>query len=193
MELEGRSAVIAGGAGGLGGATARRLAAAGVGVVILDPNVTSAIALVTELGDRAAAVPGSSNDDGAVAAAIARARELGTFSIAVSATGVVTGVKAGSAAVTIAATDGSGITKVITITVISPTTEAPTTAPTEAPTTEPTPTTMPTTAPTEAPTTAPTNNPNPKTSDESIIVFVLIVAIAFTGGFIFLKKRAKYN
>jgi NAD(P)-dependent dehydrogenase (short-subunit alcohol dehydrogenase family) len=89
MELEGRSAVIAGGAGGLGSATARRLAAAGVGVVILDTNERQACSLVTELGDAAAAVTGNSSDDDAVAAAIARAQELGTFSIAVSATGVV--------------------------------------------------------------------------------------------------------
>lgn len=89
MELAGRSAVVAGGAGGLGSATARRLVARDVGVVVLDPDVERAGALVDELGTRAAAVAGDSNDDAAVAAAIERARALGTFSIAVSATGVV--------------------------------------------------------------------------------------------------------
>jgi NAD(P)-dependent dehydrogenase (short-subunit alcohol dehydrogenase family) len=89
MQLEGRSAVIAGGAGGLGGATARRLAALGVGVVALDPNADGGAGLMDELGDRARAVTGDSNDDDAVAAAIAVARDLGTFSIAISATGVV--------------------------------------------------------------------------------------------------------
>jgi len=78
MELAGRSAVVAGGAGGLGGAVVRRLAGHGVGVVVLDPNATGQDA-----------VAGDSNDDDAVAAAISRAQQLGTFSIAVSATGVV--------------------------------------------------------------------------------------------------------
>ena len=76
MQLEGRSAVVAGGAGGLGGATVRRLTEAGVGVVVLDP--------ATEDGIR-----GESNDDESVAAAIEAAQALGTFSIVVSATGVV--------------------------------------------------------------------------------------------------------
>ncbi|WP_436791860.1 SDR family NAD(P)-dependent oxidoreductase [Yinghuangia sp. YIM S10712] len=89
MQLEGRAAVIAGGAGGLGGATVRRLAAHGVGVVVLDPDGDRAAALAAELGDRASIVVGDSNDDDAVAAAISAARALGVFSIAVSATGVV--------------------------------------------------------------------------------------------------------
>lgn len=89
MELEGRAAVIAGGAGGLGSATARRLASAGVGVVVLDPDVDRAGALAAELGDRVEAVAGDSNDDDAVTAAVTAAQRLGLFSIAVSATGVV--------------------------------------------------------------------------------------------------------
>ena len=89
MELAGRSAVVAGGAGGLGGATVRRLAAAGVGVVVLDPNAERSKALVAELGNHVTAVTGDSNDDEAVGAAIASARSLGVFSIAISATGVV--------------------------------------------------------------------------------------------------------
>ncbi|GAB2844473.1 SDR family NAD(P)-dependent oxidoreductase [Actinocorallia aurea] len=89
MELAGRSAVVAGGAGGLGGATVRRLAAAGVGVVVLDPNEEGAVALADELGDRVRPVVGDSADDEAVHAAVAAAGELGVFSIAVSATGVV--------------------------------------------------------------------------------------------------------
>ena len=38
MELAGRSAVVAGGAGGLGGATVRHLVGLGVKVAILDPD-----------------------------------------------------------------------------------------------------------------------------------------------------------
>jgi NAD(P)-dependent dehydrogenase (short-subunit alcohol dehydrogenase family) len=89
MELDGRSAVIAGGAGGLGSASARRLASLGVGVAVLDPDAERSAALVAELGDSAAAVTGDSSDDDAVGAAIAAARSLGVFSIAISATGVV--------------------------------------------------------------------------------------------------------
>jgi NAD(P)-dependent dehydrogenase (short-subunit alcohol dehydrogenase family) len=89
MHLEGRAAVVAGGAGGLGSATVRRLAALGVGVVVLDPDRERAAALVTELGERAAAVAGDCGDDDAVTAAITAAQALGVFSIAVSATGVI--------------------------------------------------------------------------------------------------------
>jgi NAD(P)-dependent dehydrogenase (short-subunit alcohol dehydrogenase family) len=89
MEVAGRSAVVAGGAGGLGGATVRRLFALGVGVVVLDPDADRSAALVAELGPGVTAVTGDSNDDEAVDAAIAAARALGVFSIAVSATGVV--------------------------------------------------------------------------------------------------------
>ena len=41
MQFDGRSALIAGGAGGLGGATVRRLAAQGAAVVVLDPDAES--------------------------------------------------------------------------------------------------------------------------------------------------------
>ena len=87
--IAGRSAVVAGGAGGLGSATVRRLVGRGVGVVVLDPDVERSGALVDELGSQVAAVAGDSNDDDAVTAAIDRARSLGVPSIAVSATGVV--------------------------------------------------------------------------------------------------------
>lgn len=89
MDLTGRSAIIAGGAGGLGSATARRLAELGVGVVILDPADDKGTALARELGGGAGAIAGDSNDDDAVAAAIAAAQGIGVYSIAVSATGVV--------------------------------------------------------------------------------------------------------
>lgn len=89
MDLTRRSAIVAGGAGGLGGATTRHLVGLGVGAVILDPDEEKAAALVSELGDRALAVTGISNDDDTVLAAIDAAQSLGTFSIAVSATGIV--------------------------------------------------------------------------------------------------------
>ena len=87
--LEGRSAIVAGGAGGLGGATVRRLAELGAGVVILDPNEDGGRALADEIGTNAVTIVGDSNDDAAVNDAIAAAQGLGRLSIVNSATGVV--------------------------------------------------------------------------------------------------------
>lgn len=89
MRLEDRSAIVAGGAGGLGAATVRRLVEQGVAVVILDPDRERAGTLVADYDGRVFAVAGDSNDDDALASAISAARDLGMFSIAVSATGVV--------------------------------------------------------------------------------------------------------
>ena len=89
MLLEGRSAVVAGGAGGLGGATVRHLSSLGVGVVVLDPDADRASDLVGDLVGPTAVVAGDSNDDDVVAAALDAAASLGTFSLAISATGVV--------------------------------------------------------------------------------------------------------
>ncbi len=50
MELSGASALITGGASGLGAATARRLAAAGAHIVLLDLNEEQGAALAGELG-----------------------------------------------------------------------------------------------------------------------------------------------
>lgn len=88
MNLEQCSAVISGGAGGLGGATARRLAELGVGVVIFEPAAERAEALAAEIGPRAVAVTGDHLNDADVAHAIEAARGLGTFSINVNAAGV---------------------------------------------------------------------------------------------------------
>ncbi|NUU22966.1 MAG: SDR family NAD(P)-dependent oxidoreductase [Streptomycetaceae bacterium] len=89
MKLEGRSALVAGGAGGLGSATVRRLVELGVGVVVFDRNGERAAELAASLGARAVGVGGDVNSDDDVAAAIAAAQGLGTFSIAVMASGDV--------------------------------------------------------------------------------------------------------
>lgn len=89
MDLAGRSAVVSGGAGGLGGATARRLAELGVGVVVFDPNADGAAATAAEIGERAIAIAGDQNNDADVEAAIDAARRLGTYSINVNAAGVI--------------------------------------------------------------------------------------------------------
>lgn len=91
MELTGRSAIVTGGAGGLGAATVRRLVDLGVGTVVFDMNQGAADALAGELGDRAAAASGDVNDDAAVQAAVDAAQGLGRLSIVVNVAGGATG------------------------------------------------------------------------------------------------------
>jgi NAD(P)-dependent dehydrogenase (short-subunit alcohol dehydrogenase family) len=81
MDLEGRSALVTGGAGGLGSAVVRRLVEQGTGVAIFDRDLDRGAELAKELGDATVAVGGDVNDDDAVAAAIEAARSLGTFSL----------------------------------------------------------------------------------------------------------------
>jgi NAD(P)-dependent dehydrogenase (short-subunit alcohol dehydrogenase family) len=52
MRIEGASALVAGGASGLGAATARRLRAAGAEITIADLNAEKGAALAEELGAR---------------------------------------------------------------------------------------------------------------------------------------------
>jgi 3-hydroxyacyl-CoA dehydrogenase/3-hydroxy-2-methylbutyryl-CoA dehydrogenase len=73
MELEGASALVAGGASGLGEATARALVSAGARVTICDLNADKGTALTEELGDRASFVEADVSDEGAVRAAVDRA------------------------------------------------------------------------------------------------------------------------
>jgi 3-hydroxyacyl-CoA dehydrogenase / 3-hydroxy-2-methylbutyryl-CoA dehydrogenase len=89
MRIEGKSALVAGGASGLGGATVRALAAAGARVTIADVNAEKGEALVAELGDdRAAFVETDVTDGEAVAAAVGRADADGGLRISVCCAGV---------------------------------------------------------------------------------------------------------
>jgi NAD(P)-dependent dehydrogenase (short-subunit alcohol dehydrogenase family) len=81
MKLDGRAAIVTGGAGGLGSATVRRLVDAGMKVVIFDWNADGADKLAKELGDATAAVGGDASDDEAVQAAIGTAQSLGVLSV----------------------------------------------------------------------------------------------------------------
>jgi NAD(P)-dependent dehydrogenase (short-subunit alcohol dehydrogenase family) len=74
MRIDGTSALVAGGASGLGAATARRLAAGGARVTIADLNAEKGEALAQEIG--AEFVPCDVTDPEQVEAAVARAEGL---------------------------------------------------------------------------------------------------------------------
>jgi NAD(P)-dependent dehydrogenase (short-subunit alcohol dehydrogenase family) len=87
MNLEERSAIVTGGAGGLGAATARHLATIGMGVAIFDRDTDRAAELAKELGDATVAVGGDVNEDADVGAAIDAARSLGPLTLVVNIAG----------------------------------------------------------------------------------------------------------
>jgi len=87
MDLNGRSALVTGGAGGLGSATVRRLAELGLGVAVFDRDTDRGGALAKELGDGVVAVGGDVNDDDDVGAAAAAAQSVGTLSLVVNVAG----------------------------------------------------------------------------------------------------------
>ena len=87
MNLKGRSAIVTGGAGGLGSATVRHLVGSGMHVAIFDRDGDRAGELAKELGDPTIAVGGDVIDDEDVAAAIRAATSLGTLSLLVNVAG----------------------------------------------------------------------------------------------------------
>jgi NAD(P)-dependent dehydrogenase (short-subunit alcohol dehydrogenase family) len=87
MEIRGASAIVTGGAGGLGGATVRRLVAAGAKVVIADLNDEKAEEMVKELGDAVAYVKTDSTSESSVQAALDKAASLGPVRISVAVHG----------------------------------------------------------------------------------------------------------
>jgi 3-hydroxyacyl-CoA dehydrogenase/3-hydroxy-2-methylbutyryl-CoA dehydrogenase len=89
MRIEGASALVAGGASGLGAATARRLHGAGAAVVIADLNPETGKALASELGDRARFVQADVADEDAVRSAVEAAAEAdGGLRISVCCAGI---------------------------------------------------------------------------------------------------------
>jgi len=75
MKIEGSGALVAGGASGLGEATARRLHGGGARVTIADVNDERGQALADELGERASFVHADVRDEDEVAAAATQAAE----------------------------------------------------------------------------------------------------------------------
>jgi NAD(P)-dependent dehydrogenase (short-subunit alcohol dehydrogenase family) len=87
VNLQESSAIVTGGAGGLGSATVRHLADMGMRIAVFDLDADRANELAKELGDGALGVGGDVNDDDAIAAAIDAARSLGTLSVLVNVAG----------------------------------------------------------------------------------------------------------
>ena len=85
MRIEGAEALVAGGASGLGAATARRLHEGGARVTIADLNAERGEALAAELGERAAFVACDVTESDQVEAAV---RAAGELRIAVCCAGV---------------------------------------------------------------------------------------------------------
>ena len=89
MDVNGASALISGGASGLGEATTRRLHAAGASVVISDLDAEKGEALASELGDRAQFVEANVMEEDQVQAAVdAAAGADGGLRISVCCAGI---------------------------------------------------------------------------------------------------------
>lgn len=91
MDLQGRSAIVTGGAGGFGEASVRRLVNLGMRVVVFDRDADKAGELAKELGDDALAFSGDVLDDEDVLASIDSATSLGPLSVVVNIAGGATG------------------------------------------------------------------------------------------------------
>jgi 3-hydroxyacyl-CoA dehydrogenase / 3-hydroxy-2-methylbutyryl-CoA dehydrogenase len=89
MQIQGSGALIAGGASGLGEATARELHTRGASIVIADLNADRGQALAEELGDAAQFVRADVSDPDAVAGAVDTAAALpGGLRIAICCAGI---------------------------------------------------------------------------------------------------------
>jgi 3-hydroxyacyl-CoA dehydrogenase / 3-hydroxy-2-methylbutyryl-CoA dehydrogenase len=89
VNIDGAGVLVAGGASGLGAATARALVAAGANVVISDLNEEKGEALAAELGATAAFVAADVTDEAAVSAAVERAAAVnGGLRVSVCCAGI---------------------------------------------------------------------------------------------------------
>jgi NAD(P)-dependent dehydrogenase (short-subunit alcohol dehydrogenase family) len=88
MDIAGASAIVTGGASGLGEATVRRLAAAGARAVIVDRDAEKGEALAKELGESAVYAQADVTSESDVAAAIEAATSHAPLRAAVNCAGV---------------------------------------------------------------------------------------------------------
>ncbi len=90
MQIAGMSAVITGGASGLGLATAKSMAAAGANVVILDLSHSNGEAEALAIGPNAVFVAADVRDEDQVKVALDAAQELGPLRLLVNCAGIAT-------------------------------------------------------------------------------------------------------
>jgi NAD(P)-dependent dehydrogenase (short-subunit alcohol dehydrogenase family) len=88
VRIEGHSAIVAGGASGLGEATVRALHERGAQPTIADVNEEKGQALAGELGERAAFVRCDVTDEAQVEAAVAQAQSAGGLRVSVCCAGI---------------------------------------------------------------------------------------------------------
>src|SRR5688500_14497346 len=88
MELSGASAIVTGGASGLGEATVRRLHNAGVAVTILDRNAEAGEALAKELGGSANFAQADVTNYDECAAGVEQAASSGDLRVCVNCAGL---------------------------------------------------------------------------------------------------------
>ncbi|MCM3920514.1 SDR family NAD(P)-dependent oxidoreductase [Frankia sp. AiPs1] len=88
MNPAGSSAIVTGGASGLGLASARALLARGAAVVLLDLPTSAGAAVAAELGDRVRFVPADVRDPEQVSAVLDAAEDLGPLRIVVNCAGI---------------------------------------------------------------------------------------------------------
>ena len=86
MDITGSTAIVTGGASGIGAAVARALAAKGAVVVVADLNAEKGEALAAEIGGVFAPVDVTKTDQ--IKAAIAQAEELGPVRVLVNSAGI---------------------------------------------------------------------------------------------------------
>jgi NAD(P)-dependent dehydrogenase (short-subunit alcohol dehydrogenase family) len=87
MDINGSAAIVTGGASGLGAATARRLAAAGVRVTVFDQNEEGGKQVVDQIGSGASFVGGDVTDPEDCQRAVDQAADGGQLRIAVNCAG----------------------------------------------------------------------------------------------------------
>jgi NAD(P)-dependent dehydrogenase (short-subunit alcohol dehydrogenase family) len=86
MDINGVSAIVTGGASGIGAAVARQLAERGVRVVVADLQEDKGSALADEIGGAFVKVDVTQTDD--IVAAVEKAESLGTFRVLVNSAGI---------------------------------------------------------------------------------------------------------
>lgn len=90
MKLDGASAIVTGGASGLGFATARALADDGASVTLVDLSSSRGAEAAREIGPRARFVAADVTSEEQVRAAVDAAREAGPLRVAVNCAGIAT-------------------------------------------------------------------------------------------------------